>query len=422
MSIATSAKSMVTLTRSADWHRWIEGIRTLAESSAVWPYIDPQKEEELVEPEYPMPGVIREGVTDIEKLTPNEADLLKAQRSQYKRKTDKFDQQVKAIGHLRTHIQNAVAEEYQPYTYDCETARQMLKELKKRLCPTDKVRRVQLIEQYRQLRKAPKASGIDKWLRAWEKICKEADQLNLLEISGERCAVDFLNTVSGVSPDFASYHTNRMEDPGLEPLSIYTLIDKFRTHQDLLKATQKGSSHSAFSSTLQGKKTSAEDSESSGTQQNKKRSPSCFCGEKHWYSECPYIIKEVQPKGWKPDPAIQEEYQKKLKEDEKFKQTVERNKERRKNWAKRDQKKKEKADSGSDKEEESFFTATAPASFLSTETALSTDSYALKKSYILDSGSTIHVCNNPSRFLRKLRPAQSTHKLFARNNIISIEE
>jgi hypothetical protein len=60
---------------------------------------------------------------------------------------------------------------------------------------------------------------------------------------------------------------------------------------------------SAFSTTFQGKPQEE-------TQNPKKKE--CLCGEQHLYRDCPYLLRERQPAGWKPDPAIQERINKKL--------------------------------------------------------------------------------------------------------------
>ena len=53
----------------------------------------------------------------------------------------------------------------------------MLVNLQKRLKPKDDVRRLQLIDQYRELQKSPKSKDLDTWIISWEKVYREGIKL-----------------------------------------------------------------------------------------------------------------------------------------------------------------------------------------------------------------------------------------------------
>jgi hypothetical protein len=58
---------------------------------------------------------------------------------------------------------------------------------------------------------------------------------------------------------------------------------------------------SAFSTTFQGQP------------QEETPKKECLCGEQHLFRDCPYLVRERQPAGWKPDPAIQEQVKAKMR-------------------------------------------------------------------------------------------------------------
>lgn len=61
-----------------------------------------------------------------------------------------------------------------------------------------------------------------------------------------------------------------------------------------------------------------------GNSGGKKKSPDCFCGSKHWYSDCYYINPSKAPAKWQPNSQIQSRLDQKLAKDSTFKAQVER--------------------------------------------------------------------------------------------------
>ena len=120
-----------------------------------------------------------------------------------------------------------------------------------------------------------------------------------------------------------------------------------------------------------------------------------------------------RPKGWVPDKDIQKKIEETLKDPKrKFsKKAIE----------KLQKEEKEKATGRSqsqstDTDELAAFTTT-----LSVYSASEPSSqYALASSFILDSGATVHVCNNCTRF-QNLRPAHDDDRLLAGKDTILIE-
>ena len=90
---------------------------------------------------------------------------------------------------------------------DMDTARKMLIKLKSHFCPTDNVKRQEIINEYRLLCKPPKAQGIEQWLQRWMTMYNQGKDLDMSEFKTSRAQLDFLEAVKTLRPNFANgYH------------------------------------------------------------------------------------------------------------------------------------------------------------------------------------------------------------------------
>ncbi|KAM4063348.1 GAG-pre-integrase domain-containing protein [Hirsutella rhossiliensis] len=160
-----------------------------------------------------------------------------------------------------------------------------------------------------------------------------------------------------------------------------------RAHRIKAANNSKGSFGAAF----QGKGEKSERKEDKPKWSSSKNAdgvPMCVCGEYHRFVDCFYLIKSARPDGWTPDQKVEK----------KIKEILDSNP-----WAK---KMTEKAQDFKKKEmEKSFSTGKAV--------------YPLYDSFILDSGSDTHICNNRSRFLDYTAPAEP-EELFAGDSQLQI--
>ena len=170
---------------------------------------------------------------------------------------------------------------------------------------------------------------------------------------------------------------------------------------------------STFTATFQGKS-----ADNDGTP--KKRD--CLCGKKHLFKNCPYLIESKRPSGWKPDSEVQREIESKLEKIPKLRNAVE-------GIQKQESaKKKESTESSTESPSKPalFMIATSSKESkmpICSPTVLTTKvptEYHLRNSFILDSGATIHVCNNRIRF-KTFHQTSFDDSLYAGNSIISIE-
>ena len=118
--------------------------------------------------------------------------------------------------------------------------------------------------------------------------------------------------------------------------------------------------------------------------------PTCVCGEKTWYSDCPYLVPNKAPSGWKEDPTTRTKVNDALK-DTKISGQVKKSLERAK----------------------TIQNSNTSADVLTTiYTTLGADMPKIESFLIHDGGSNTHVCNGKSAHLyTKLREARSDEYL-----------
>jgi hypothetical protein len=161
-------------------------------------------------------------------------------------------------------------------------------------------------------------------------------------------------------------------------------VELLRNNRRLSNAQKGLAIHGAFPATFQGQSINKSDSE--------KKLP-CLCREHHWYKECPYLVESVRTKNWKPNPSIQENLR--------LKETID-----------RIRKEQQEKPSPTDQSTLSVFTVS--------NASATTSDYHLRDSFILDSGATLRVCNDRTRF-QDIRPTLDEELLYAGNAVIPIE-
>jgi hypothetical protein len=412
-------KISVILNSPGDWDEWIEVIKTQALAGKVWQYLDPSEDvvPALNEPVAPTPTQINTQKTTVGQLTAEEREEYKILRQDYKWERDQYDKKDAALSSLRTAIQSSVSRSCLHYTFETSNAREMLTELKKRLQPTDQLRELSLSAKYQKLKKTPKTHDLDNWLKDWEKTYYQCKKIDLPEVQGARPVRDFLRAVSTTAPEFATYWSNDIlksqraeqragqqagqqaeqqagQQAGQQAMQItpdlYEIVEHFRDHRRHLAATEKAQS-AAF----------ATDVPPQGQNQDGKRKRPCVCGKDERFTNCAYLFEENRPAGWKPDPEIQKRVDDKLKKPN-LKAIID------KIRAGKEKAKKETQQQSSSEVDSLEDGTFAVSSF----TASSDKVYALHDSFILDSASTIHICNDPGRF-QSLRQAEENDCLIA---------
>jgi hypothetical protein len=169
MSTQTPQKTSIILSCPSDWDEWLEVVKTKAMGGKVWKFVDPSASKDelpvLMEPTLPLPEDIDPDKTTLAELTESERAELKDRRQTYKRQQELYDKQEAALAALRTTIQETISRVYLRYTFRCDTTYDMLTALKRRVAPTDRARKIELVNRYQKLKKAPQSQNLETWLR-----------------------------------------------------------------------------------------------------------------------------------------------------------------------------------------------------------------------------------------------------------------
>lgn len=123
----------------------------------------------------------------------------------------------------------------------------------------------------------------------------------------------------------------------------------------------------------------------------------CLCGERHWYSRCPYLFPGRRPANWKANPQKEAQVNEAIQNPD-IKAKVDRAQEKN-HQNQQNQKAKNHEENQPTKITETGVFSAIKASFSATN-------YALRESWIADNGSDTHVCNSSmfSRFIKTKDP------------------
>ena len=290
--MATS--KLVVLDTPKDWQSWLFVVKTMAEGSDVWGFINPELNSPLLMPSKPMmptAQMIKESATSLINLDTEERELYKMLLAEF-RENQQLNKQIRdALQRILDHIVTSVSKDNLYIIEDSTTVHAMLVELKRRLAPTDRARKLEITQRYQGLKMFNKRQDIEKWLREWETVYTEAVKLKLPEVSDEKPLFDFTGAIQAIDTSYAAtqeYILNDLLDKSKELPTLQELIEKFRNHQR--RVAQAAKKPNAAFPTLHG-----------GDQDGKF---DCLCGDKHRYKECMYITPSTQPQGWTGKPEI----------------------------------------------------------------------------------------------------------------------
>lgn len=297
----------------------------------------------------------------------------------------------------------------------CDTVREILARLKKRMAPNDYISGIEARQVLRSVLSDTKSTDQLKWIDSFEAATKEAEDLEVPEEMGDNLIFCFLEAVKGWDSylyfSWSAKHEEQVNEGKTKNVTISRLTSAYRDKVRLNRAfgkTPKPGTIATFKK--------AEASEATGTRSgtqskstwkgwDRDQKPLCVCRARHFYVECYYLNGDWRPPSWTLDPKIGQSIRKRLTEDPKWKAKVER--------SVKSQSTREERTLGGLKPQNlpaftqtSFIMATvtlAPAllSDPGKEAAFPVGSgyiYPLRDSFILASAANSHVCNNFARF------------------------
>ncbi|KAK3933451.1 hypothetical protein QBC46DRAFT_326417, partial [Diplogelasinospora grovesii] len=404
--------SPVILTGPENWRPWLAVVRKFAIDKQIWDIVNPELNEQsrvkLTAPQPPVPlhflsqseqqryhddlELYERDPTAERPETPTFGSITnKERKADFKYALDlynvadrKYEAKLQALSQLRSWINTHINEKCRTYIQDSDTVADEIRELHKRMAPTDYAEGLAVTKDYRQVQLISRSTKIEDWLDQWEKTLRDAQRLNLPDVAGDRPVRDFLEAIRSHNPLFYQSWSNALDMALLtnKPIEIdgFSIAQIFRSQVRQLRSV-KDVSRATFA-IFQGREPPPENSNQGsqdGNKDNKKTPSKCICGKEHWYSRCPYIVEAVRQKGWNPDPVIEAKV-KEAEQNPKIKTKFEKARERQ---------------GSKDAPKEANLPSSAFASF-----ATISDPYQhpLRNSVIYDSGSDNHLGNDISRF------------------------
>ena len=156
--IATAAEATVFLKTSDDWDDWFLMVKLLARQHRIERFVDITKPEvpEPTEPQMPEYSDIKPNAAVLINLDTHHVSLLRLLMERHRYELQSARTTIEALKFLGTYIISTIDRSHLMHLDDATTIYQMLLILKKRLAPTDRARRIEVIRRYREMQKAPK--------------------------------------------------------------------------------------------------------------------------------------------------------------------------------------------------------------------------------------------------------------------------
>jgi len=255
-------------------------------------------------------------------LTIDEREYFSSLLEDYKRLLKKYDRQVEALSDLRSKIQETVYADNLRYTMRCDHEHDIMLNLKARFAPTDKERQQELIAEWKSLCKKPeKGQDISVWLDKWENTYDDCKELDLPDVTNTRPHYDLLNAVQHLNPTWSDLYRCKITDE--ENIDFKDLLRSLRNYRRTAKTAQGSTAqHGAFPSFQNQDRDENTNGNNNNNDGGNKPPPKCFCGRRHFYRECYYVIEALRHPRWKPNKEVQEAFEKRLKEDSRFQNNI----------------------------------------------------------------------------------------------------
>ncbi|EKG08947.1 hypothetical protein MPH_14101, partial [Macrophomina phaseolina MS6] len=210
----------------------------------------------------------------------------------------------------------------------------------------------------------------------------------MAEVTSRRGVDTFLDALLSYDSEYATIAIRESSKAAETELSVTDYIADYREHVRRKQAAQgKGTTRTTMAATLRGKP------QSGGPPPRP-----CLCGMLHWMSECYYLNEQVRPSGWKPKKDIQAQIQKKMS-NPRTKAMVERALARGAKEGEPTNKDQDHQDSLPQADDPQNKDPTALTAIVATSlVAERSEPTTLQLSWIVDTGSSHHVCN---RYMKK---------------------
>lgn len=196
------------------------------------------------------------------------------------------------------------------------SCREVLKQIKDRLEPTEDLQILKIIDEYAKIRIPPTGKKVDLWLMEWERLEIMVKRLKIADFSDYKLTQDFLTASSILLPMWVTgKRMEIMKVSNKSSIKFTQILLEFRQFWTLSEFESKMTT--SFAASFQGQNLSnnahsntqnSANHSSLGIQPNQARK--CQCGDYHPGEECYYLAEGKAPQGF----AFDEKILKKFKE------------------------------------------------------------------------------------------------------------
>jgi hypothetical protein len=207
-----------------------------------------------------------------------------------------------------------------------------------------------------------------------------------------------------MASEFTGYWRARiqvLEHKNKQLPDIYEILEYFRNNVQLTHVEKTRTTHGAFLATFQDQEQQNGKTADDKDEQKIKPTRPCICEQPHKLRDCWYLFETSRPATWKPNADTQRQVDEKLEKSARLREIVKRI---------REQATKDKNDKN----------GTPKANFMVSAFNNGPSDYKLRKSIILDSSATIHVCNDKARF-HTFRPVIEEEFLYTGTTMVPIK-
>jgi hypothetical protein len=301
--------------------------------------------------------------------------LYERQVSRWKRQYKEWEKAEHGLAAIWREMEQTVARRHlRRLTSQSDFAIERYSKLKAKMEPSKEDLISRVIARYNRLLLKPANQNVDMWLGEWEDVMSECNRLGMTNLTGEDGTRTFLTALRRLDQMYAEIRLNELRKD--RSLDVFDEIHYFQKRWRSLNQKEQKSAFTTFKGQSPNQQNSDSTNQNHGNEQPKRGPEDCPCGDKHRFDKCPYLIESMRPNGWRPNADIMERFER-LKQNPKLQNAME--------LAIRRANQNQEAAPG------------AIMSIIGSNSvafSLGGNKYALRDSWIVDSGADIHVCNN----------------------------
>ena len=375
------------LAKPGDWWFWIKQVEDIATARGLWIYVDPDGD--IPEPNPPTPLTYSKvGVDSLEEvISRGKLELWREYQREYDFDLRRHDKSRKDFLALRTAILESIPSNHRLGLASNLSIHKIIRTLRSSFQQSVQSQFLELNQKYELLKAPNKNKSIEKWFQEWRDFLTDAKNCPYYTVNKMQALIHFHSAIQPIMPMFATIRSAATINCSEDQIDLPNEIHQFEQQYAVSKAQspKQNNAFGIFQDCPEGNGSSNSNNRQTPKRTDKRND--CLCGANHRFMGCPYVNPTVRPAGWSPDSATQARFNQPMHP---ALQTA------------LDRAQQEVANrTGNSNQPKPAPAPQGGVHMLALHTSLtipSTSDYELQDSWIADTGSDAHVCNNLSRF------------------------